>query len=181
MHKKAARKLADRIAQLEALYAELPTVACRGLCASGCVSIPLTDLEADRLRLTTHQKPRTVGENRCVYLTAEQRCGAYAARPLVCRAFGVMSLLSCPWGCEPTGWLSLLDYHRIATAIERIGGGRVLRTDPNGLGYRPGETYAGIPILRSPEAIAATEARTRALRALHGGYIQIALDKRDDQ
>lgn len=180
MNKKAARKLADRFAQLDALYAELPSVACRGLCARACAAIPLTDLEVHRLTLTTHTKPRTVGENRCVYLTPANRCGAYAVRPLICRAFGVMRMLSCPYGCEPTRWLDMVDYFRIAKAIERLGGGRVLRTGPDGLECLPGETYASIPTARSPEAIAATERRTHALRALYGGFIQAAVDERDE-
>jgi Fe-S-cluster containining protein len=180
MNKKAARKLADLLAQLDALYAELPTVACRGLCAQACAAIPLTDLEVHRLQHATHCKPRTVGENRCVYLTPTERCGVYAIRPLICRAYGVVPMLSCPHGCMPDRWLGMAEYFRLAKAIERIGGGRVLRTGPNGLACTPGETYANIPVIRSPDAIAATEARTRALRALHGGFIQIALDERDE-
>lgn len=177
---------ADRatFAQLDALYAELPTVACRGLCAIACGAIPLTDAEARRLRLVSHVKPRTVpgtvtesgrtrAAERCIYLRADERCGVYAARPLICRVWGAVKMLSCMHGCVPDRWLSDLDFVRIAQAIERLGGGRVVRTGLDGLTYTPGEEFAGLELGpgRTEADVEADSERVRSLRALHGGRI----------
>lgn len=178
MHKKAARKLAAVVAQIEALYAQLPTVACRGLCARACRSIPLVHAEAQRLQEATHCKPKTVEqETRCVYLTKDDRCGAYAARPLICRAYGVTASLSCPHGCAPTAWLDMVAFLRIARETERLGG-PLLRTTDGGLEHF-GDSYLRIPQTRSDAAIARDATRTRNLRALHGGYIIAAVDETD--
>src|SRR5439155_26671783 len=102
---KPDKALREPAAQLDALYAQLPTIACQGKCAIACSAIPLTDVEARRLQVVTHKKPRTVPgpaggpRERCVYLTADERCSAYAVRPLICRAWGVVPLLSCMHGC----------------------------------------------------------------------------------
>jgi Fe-S-cluster containining protein len=180
---KPAPKDRARLAALDALYAELPTVACRGLCAISCGPVPLTDLEARRLQLASHVKPRTVlkmladggphterPRERCIYLEAD-RCAVYAVRPLLCRVWGVVKSLSCHHGCRPDRWLGDIEFVRIAQAIERLGGGRLLRTGPDGLFHVPGETFR-VLVPQRPEAdIEADADRVRSLRALHGGRI----------
>lgn len=180
----------DRIlhAALDAIYAELPTVQCQGRCAGACGPILLTDAEARRLQLTAHRKPKTLpmaatsqdgaAAERCIYLTPADRCAAYAVRPLICRVWGVISSLSCPFGCVPTEWLDDLRFLRIAQRVEAIAGGRVLKTSPAGLITTPGETYASIPVTRTPEQIRRNSERVRGLRALHGGRI-LAVDEND--
>ena len=190
---KAGRKVAAAFAKLDAVYATLPALACRGECAIACGPIVLTDLEARRLQVATHQKPRTViklladgGPNteqpreRCIYLTAADRCGVYAIRPLICRAWGVVRMMSCMHGCLPDRWLKDDEFLRLAQEIERFAGGRVLRTSPEGLEHG-GESFAsfGEPT-KSAAAIEATAERTRSLRALHGGRIVLAHDTKDD-
>src|SRR5262245_60391045 len=105
MSRKAERKLRETFAKLDAIYSELPHIECKGKCAVACGPIPLTDLEARRLQLTTHVAPRTrVAQEfekakhsepiheRCIYLTADERCGAYAVRPLICRVYGLVKM-----------------------------------------------------------------------------------------
>lgn len=184
---KPAAKLADLFAQLDARYAELPALTCRGECAIACGAMPLTDLEARRLQLATHVKPRTVlrvladgrEHERCIYLTPADRCRAYAVRPLICRVWGLVRMLSCMHGCLPARWFSDLEFLHLAQAVERIGGGRVIRTTPTGLAHTPGEAYAALTVTRSPAQIDAAAERTRNLRALFGGRIILALDERD--
>jgi len=188
MSKASRRAVRDVAAQLDAIYARLPTVACQGKCAIACGAIPLTDAEARRLQVVTHRKPRTVlGFNglvdfvperaieRCIYLTEHDRCSAYAVRPLICRVWGVVSTLSCHHGCVPDRWLSESDFLRLAQAVERIGGGRQLRTALSGLTLH-GDSFGRIGKPTVPEAeVLANAERTRGLRALHGGRIMIAL------
>jgi Fe-S-cluster containining protein len=179
------------VAALDALYATLPTIACKGLCAIACGPIVLTDIEARRLQVTTHTKPRTIPvtaidadgntlRERCVYLTPANRCRAYAVRPLICRAWGLVKMLSCMHGCVPDRWISTVDLAALGQAVERIGGGRVLRTIPEGLGLdTDAKTWGDLAPRRSAAAIARDEDRTRGLRALHGGRI-ISAVRNDD-
>jgi hypothetical protein len=180
-------------AALDALYARLPVVACRGECGVACGPIPLTDLEARRLQAATHRKPRTIAltvvnaagvaspREQCVYLTEAGRCAAYAARPLICRAWGVVQALSCIRGCVPAAWLSPIDFVAIAQAVEILGGGRLLRTSAEGLTHNPDDTFRNLAPApgRTREAIEADAERTRTLRALHGGRI-LAVVKTED-
>ncbi len=187
---KVTTKLRDAFAQLDALYAQLPPIACQGRCAIACGPILLTDLEARRLQFVTHRKPRTIPvqavdaagntmRERCVYLTAADRCSAYAVRPFICRAWGVVRMLSCMHGCVPATWINDLEFVRLAQTIERLGGGRLLRTIPEGLAdHGRGFGDIGSPT-RSEAEIDANSERVRSLRALHGGRILLA-DQRID-
>jgi hypothetical protein len=181
-----AKHLRETFAQLDALYAELPAIACQGKCSIACGALPLTDAEARRLQLVTHRKPRTVPgllalkdfappelRERCVYLTPAGRCSAYDVRPLICRAWGLVKRMSCMHGCVPDRWLTDLEFLRIAQAIERLGGGRILRTE--GLTYLKGESFCGVgPVTRAEVDIEADAERVRGLRALRGGRILVA-------
>lgn len=175
------------LAAIDEVYRMLPSVACRGLCAEACGPIVLTDLEARRLHQTTHAKPRTLpvvrgdgrDQERCVYLDDRNRCRAYAVRPLICRVYGVVKMLSCPHGCTPDRWLDNLEFVRLAKAIERVGGGRVLRTCVEGLGHVEGESFSALPpATRSVEQMAVDAERTRSLRAVFGGRIIAAIEDR---
>jgi Fe-S-cluster containining protein len=171
-------------AALDALYAELPSIQCRGKCAEACGSIVTTDLEARRAHQAAHRKPKTIpladDHQRCVYLSDTGRCTVYAVRPFVCRLYGLVKLLSCPWGCVPDRWVTTRDALAIALRIEQIAGGRILRTSPEGLTATPGDTWRSLlpagRVLRSEQAMEEDSERTRTLRAIHGGRIMIALD-----
>jgi len=177
---KPGRKLHAAFAKLDAAYATLPTLACRGLCSVACGPIVLTDVEARRLQLATHRAPRTVEDNRCVYLTPAGRCSAYDVRPLICRAWGLVRMLSCHHGCLPDRWLADDEFLRLAQAVEALGGGRVLRTTDAGLEHVAGESFGRIgPVTRSPASIERQSERVRGLRALFGGRILAAVDRND--
>jgi hypothetical protein len=177
---KTSAKLRAAFATLDALYAQLPTMTCQGRCAYACAAITLTDLEARRLQLAGHAKPRTVN-GRCVYLTSHGRCDVYAVRPLICRAWGLIRMLSCPHGCVPDRWLTDPEFLRLAQAVERIGGGRLLQTTPDGVVVREGDSYARMGAPTKPAGqIEAHSERVRSLRALHGGYILLVEPERED-
>lgn len=169
---KANSKLRDLFEQLDAFYAQVPKVECKGRCAIACSSIPLTVLEARRLQMATHRKPRTTADMKCVYLTADERCSVYSIRPLICRAWGVLKTLSCIHGCTPATWFAEADFVRLAQEIERIAG-ELLITHPDGVAPS-GQDFAHYGTqLRDMSKDAD---RTRNLRALHGGRIMIALE-----
>lgn len=174
------------LAALEALYARVPSIRCKRLCGEACGPMILTDLEARRLQLATHRKPRTLpmidgnpDTMRCVYLSpAQDRCTAHAVRPLICRAWGALKRLSCMHGCVPERWLTDHEFFELALAVERLGGGRVLRTVPEGVGHLAGEAFASVAGGREilPREIVEEEAeRVRNLRAIFGGRIIAAV------
>jgi hypothetical protein len=88
--------------QLEALWARIPEVACRGLCQSYCGPIAPGRFER---RLVAAEAGRKLGatHGRCDLLDAEGRCTGYAARPTICRLWAAAEGMACPWGCKPAG------------------------------------------------------------------------------
>lgn len=158
-------------AKLDAIYARLPRMQCRGLCGDEvCGPVPMALLEAERLRRTAHEAPRTT-PRMCVYLR-DGRCRVYAVRPLICRVFGLVKRMSCPHGCVPDRWLSDYEFLELAQAIERIGGDLV-QSAPDGL-IRDGRSFLAIhpDNDRMPPELADHYAElTRGLRALHHGRI----------
>lgn len=89
---------------LEAIYAELPVVECKGLCQQACGPIGLTRLENRRIRRAIGREPSARGNLSCSLLTPDGRCEAYAFRPLICRLWGVVEAMRCPFGCVPSRW-----------------------------------------------------------------------------
>lgn len=186
---KPTRAEREAFAALDALYAQLPAIACARRCGISCQGgILLTDVEARRLQLATHCKPRTTNaRGRCVYLSADERCTVHPIRPLICRVWGLVKRLSCMHGCVPAQWLDDRAFLDLAVAVERVGGGRVLRTTIEGLVHAPGESFgklaAAVAIApRVDDTTIAVEAeRVLHLRALHGGRILVAKDSTTDE
>lgn len=56
-------------------------------------------------------------------LTEEHRCSVYEIRPMICRLWGLVRGMPCPYGCRPEGGL-LPDEEgqRLLREAERIGG-----------------------------------------------------------
>jgi hypothetical protein len=115
----------------DALYRQLPSLECRGECHSSCGPIAMTQVERRRIvKRTGGHDPGTVFETlgndtvtdlRCSLLQPDNRCGVYAIRPMICRLWGIIDALACPWGCVPEGGhLSYRDGHMFLLAAEDI-------------------------------------------------------------
>lgn len=99
-------------ADLERLYAKLPSVACRGLCHDQCTSIGMSAAEAYRVKAATGISYPWLRRSREIIhglrqpepcpLLKDGRCTAYQVRPFVCRIYGAVADLPCPHGCEIT-------------------------------------------------------------------------------
>ncbi|MFG1754937.1 YkgJ family cysteine cluster protein [Streptosporangium sandarakinum] len=94
-------------AQLAALYARIPQVACQGLCGPvDCTDdIGMGPRERQRLRqagvVMPPRRPATpasAAPGPCPALE-EGRCSAYAVRPAICRIYSATEGLACPHGC----------------------------------------------------------------------------------
>lgn len=110
--------------QMQSLYAELPTVACRGLCHGACGPVMASRLEVSQLSapLTFHGHTLT-----CGFLNVnDRRCLAYNQRPMICRVYGVSRGLPCAHGCVPDRWLTDAEGREFVAKAMAIGGGMVL-------------------------------------------------------
>lgn len=101
---------------LDELYATLPSIKCRGLCARSCGPLLTSRAEAERcgasfIDVPDSQYPNTVAwppkdrKLRCQMLK-NGRCTVYASRPALCRLWGVAEEMPCQWGCVPERMLT---------------------------------------------------------------------------
>lgn len=132
---------------LRALYAELPGVACKGLCHDACTIVAASQLERDVLaehNITLSNKPAglvlaqaaanpdgKIGE-KCPALTMFGKCSVYGDRPFICRAFGIVShpavtgpdrfeqAMMCDHGCEPEATMSVEEFMDVLCRIEAL-------------------------------------------------------------
>lgn len=105
---------------LDALYAELPTLACQGRCQAICGPIRATPAERARILRRHHRvlAPDHTGRA-CRLLTDGGQCAVYADRPMVCRLWGLTPEMACPHGCEPARWLTDDDVTHYMQAVLR--------------------------------------------------------------
>jgi hypothetical protein len=130
------------LARLEALYAELPEVACQGKCQTCCGPIEMSPAEQMRIRSVgieiqpmTEARTRAWEQNRkfdddgqplwCNALNLDTgRCDAYEVRPMICRLWGVgTGPMACPFGCVPTKRLSDQETMEFLIRSMHAGGG----------------------------------------------------------
>ena len=109
--------------ELDALYNKLPKMQCQGLCSDSCGPIGMSVRERARI-IERARKPITCGHYAsCSMLTPERKCGVYEIRPMICRLWGLLKSMPCPYGCRPEG--GLLDNEvgvRMLLEADRIGG-----------------------------------------------------------
>ena len=121
-----------RIAEL---WAEVPTIACKGRCPSSCG--PIDASRAERRILREHGiRLRALplldvacGEVRTCPALVDGRCSVYAVRPLICRLWGVVESMPCPWGCKPERYLSDAQARALLLAAARLRGDVATETE----------------------------------------------------
>lgn len=104
------------------VYDKIPAIDCQGLCHDSCGPIGLTVRERQRIERAAG-KPLTCGAGAsCSMLTPDRRCGVYDLRPLICRLWGVVETLPCPYGCRPERYLSAKEGMELTLLADKIGG-----------------------------------------------------------
>jgi Fe-S-cluster containining protein len=74
-------------------------------------------------RVCRAQGERKADSLTCPYLE-EERCTVYEVRPLICRLWGLVESMPCPWGCKPERYLTHEEGHELlARAAEIQSGG----------------------------------------------------------
>lgn len=106
--------------KLDALYARLPDVPCTGQCFTSCSYIGMSEAEHQRLKragfeIHMHMSP-------CPALDFAGRCSVHPLRPLICRLYGAVEALRCPWGCEPERWLEKDEVLEFVGEAEKLAG-----------------------------------------------------------
>jgi Fe-S-cluster containining protein len=117
-------------AQVAALYARIPKIDCKQKCQAYCGAVvqlgAYTEAERPEIERAARDAaivPRAdASPLECKALDAGGLCTIHAARPAICRFFGVVEGLTCPHGCEPERTLSQAEMRDILTALEAIAG-----------------------------------------------------------
>jgi hypothetical protein len=117
-------------AELQALYDQIPRIPdCDGQCWMSCGPIEMADRERQRIRragvrISPWQQAIRQAGKYCEALTEGKRCAVYEMRPVLCRIWGAVEGMECPFGCVPEGgYLSEADGYRLIMESMRIGGG----------------------------------------------------------
>jgi hypothetical protein len=108
--------------QLQKIYAKIPKIDCKGLCHESCGVILVSDAEHKILKKKAGVAPSFNPTTLTCNLLKDGRCTAYRDRPFICRLWGVVKGLKCPYGCEPEKWLTKEEGDEIKAEIEVISG-----------------------------------------------------------
>lgn len=106
--------MSDVSDELQAIYDEVPDIACKGRCWNSCGPIDMNPEERERIRARgieidpfTQERAALWAADyplHCAALDMDtKRCRVYNARPLICRLWGVTESMPCPHGCKIDG------------------------------------------------------------------------------
>jgi Fe-S-cluster containining protein len=82
------------------LRKQIPLFKCKKGCTDCCGPVPFSQWEWDQV---ANQKAAV--DLTCPYATKDG-CEIYEQRPILCRLFGTVSKMKCPYGCGPNKMLS---------------------------------------------------------------------------
>jgi hypothetical protein len=109
------------MADLDDLYAQVPDVGCKGLCVNSCGSVAMSPEEQRRIaERGVHLPLLAAFVDHCPALR-NGRCSVYEVRPMVCRLWGAVEGMKCPYGCQPEGgYLPDAEGHRLLGRVSVI-------------------------------------------------------------
>lgn len=115
---------------LDSIYARIPKVACQRKCQEACGPIPMEPIEFVQIykRAPRPEEKEFMGKplmisgvtGQCPKLSRNGDCMAYENRPAICRIFGTVYAMACPFGCQPDRWLTDREAHEILSDIEGL-------------------------------------------------------------
>lgn len=89
--------------KVQEIYALVPDVECKGLCVQACGPILMSRIEQQIIESEYGTLPEPSGPRLTCSKLVDGRCSIYQNRPLVCRLFGAVGGMPCPYGCKPKG------------------------------------------------------------------------------
>lgn len=122
----------SKLSKLQALYAKIPPIECKGLCHPSCSIVPAAKIEIKRARERMGGKnpfnpihtlrALEAGETKIPSCAAlkDKRCSIYSVRPAICRLYGVAEGLECHFGCEPKRKLTRQEANALIREIEAL-------------------------------------------------------------
>lgn len=108
-------------AALDALYAELPELKCKGLCAESCGPIGMSRVEWQRTCRARGAELKATAADLTCPLLEETRCSVYEVRPMLCRLWGLVEGMECPWLCRPERYLTSEEGYEFLARAGELG------------------------------------------------------------
>ena len=114
----------ERARAIDAILDGLPKLECRGMCQESCGPVFMSRVEWRRIIDRLGYAPKGDATMACPMLGRKDgRCRVYDIRPGICRLWGLVASMPCPFGCVPEGGLlSDADGHEVLRRIEEISG-----------------------------------------------------------
>lgn len=118
--------------ELQAIYARVPGILCKGRCADSCTRIDATSLERALLAELDVELPPHIPHQRHLELIAQgdagrcpglsplNTCSVYADRPLLCRTYGTQAHHICEHGCMPDRFVGMPELAHLVRAAEDV-------------------------------------------------------------
>jgi Fe-S-cluster containining protein len=120
---------------LQDIYNNLPEIECQGNCYAQCSVLPFVyQAELDNIGFNPnfktqedyikHYKEKHENESNgcitCPMLDSNKRCKIYDKRPLICRLFGAVEHMKCPFGCIPSRYLTDAEANEIIGSVKAL-------------------------------------------------------------
>ncbi len=110
--------------ELNRIYSKLPAFRCKENCGECCGPIRWSLAEEIVIRDYLEKKGleyRRIKSlfDKCPYLTGDRKCEIYEVRPLICRAYGVVEGLECPF-VKVGRILSKAEYKELEKEISEL-------------------------------------------------------------
>ena len=117
-------KVAEIRKELSRIYGRLPAFKCREKCGECCG--PVMWSLAEEIVIRDYLKKRGLEYrksksllDKCPYLTKDKKCEIYEVRPLICRAYGVVEGLECPF-VSANKLMSKAEYKLLEEEVSRL-------------------------------------------------------------
>jgi uncharacterized protein len=108
--------------EIDAVYAQLPKLACQRKCQECCGPVFMSAAEWRRITNRLGRTPGPEPDLTCPMLRRSTgACKVYDIRPLICRLWGVVEAMKCPFGCVPDRWLTDAESHAMIGEMARLG------------------------------------------------------------
>lgn len=90
---------------IQSLYTAIPEFDCKPGCFECCGPVPCHDWELEKLGVETGEfiaakNLKVIEPGKCQFIK-DGKCSVYERRPLMCRLFGTIEDLQCPYGMRP--------------------------------------------------------------------------------